>query len=106
MWLAAQGVSYGRLLRWRTLVVEGDLNHVLTPRQSVPSMMHQGGRRSLERQRARERAAQEAEVARLAARVKELETVNESLGKAIGLLHQMSEQEPDETPNTSDAPAS
>ena len=43
---------------------------------------------------ARERAAQEAEVARLTARVRELEQTNETLGKAIGLLHQMSEQEP------------
>ncbi|NQW71657.1 MAG: hypothetical protein HQ453_02925 [Actinobacteria bacterium] len=106
VWLAAQGVSYGRLARWRTLVFEGDLNHGLIPRQGVPMTIHQGGRRSLERQRARERAAQEAEVARLAARVKELEAVNESLGKAIGLLHQMSEQEPDEIPTPSDPTAS
>ena len=51
-------------------------------------------RTGIERQRARERAAQEAEVARLTARVRELEQTNETLGKAIGLLHQMSEQEP------------
>ena len=51
-------------------------------------------RSGIERQRARERAAQEAELARLTARVRELEETNAALGKAIGLLHQMSEQEP------------
>ncbi len=94
-WLAAQGVSYDRLKVWRTTVFEGDLERGLIPRQGVPMTLNQGARRSLERQRARERAAQEAEVARLAARVKELEAVNDALGKAIGLLHHLSEQEPD-----------
>lgn len=51
-------------------------------------------RTALEKARARERAAQEAEVARLTARVRELEGTNEALGKAIGLLHAMNEQEP------------
>lgn len=37
---------------------------------------------------------QEAENERLRARVQELEATNEALGKAIGLLHQLSEQEP------------
>ena len=54
------------------------------------------------RERARERAAHEAEVARLNARVRELEQSNEALGKAIGLLHVMNEQEPAATPTTTD----
>ena len=53
-----------------------------------------GKRTALEKERARERAAQEAEVAKLTARVRELEGTNEALGKAIGLLHAMNEQEP------------
>ena len=45
-------------------------------------------RTAMARARAAERAAHEAEVARLQARVRELEQTNEALGKAIGLLHQ------------------
>lgn len=59
-------------------------------------------RTALERQRARERAAHDAEVAGLKTRVKELEEANAALGKAIGLLHQMNVQEPDASPPTSD----
>lgn len=54
-----------------------------------------GKRTGIERQRARERAKQEAELARLNARVRELEETNTAPGKAIGLLHQLSEQEPE-----------
>lgn len=53
-----------------------------------------GKRNALERQRATERAAHEVEVARLSDRVRELEETNAALGKAIGLLHSMNEQEP------------
>lgn len=92
-WLEERGVSYDRLRRWRSAVFEGDLDCGLIPREGglvTPS----GERAGIARQRARERAAQQAEVARLTARVRELERTNEALGKAIGLLHQVSEQEP------------
>lgn len=50
-------------------------------------------------------AKQKAEVDRLRARVQKLKNTNDALGKAIGLLHQMNEQESDaatpETPTTS-----
>lgn len=105
-WLAGQCVSYDRLRRWRTAVFEGDVERGLVPRQGVLMTVPQGRRRGLEQQRAQERAAQEAEVARLQDRVRELEAVNDALGKAIGLLHQMSEQEPDATPPPSDPPDS
>ena len=59
-------------------------------------------RTGIAKQRAPERAAHEAELARLNARVRELEQTNEALGKAIGLLHQMSEQEPAVNPPTTD----
>ena len=105
-WLAEQAVSYDRLKRWRDAVFEGDLERGLIPREGVPVTVNHSSRKRLEQQRARERAAQEAEVARLQERVRELESVNEALGKAIGLLHQMSEQEPDAIPGPSDTPGS
>lgn len=45
------------------------------------------------------REQREAENQALRARVRELEATNEALGKAIGLLHQINEREPD-TPKT------
>ena len=63
-------------------------------------------RTALEKSRAAERAAHAAEVANLSARVRELEDTNNALGKAIGLLHAMSEEEPAETPATSDPSSS
>ena len=93
-WLAARDVSYERLRRWRDAVFEGDLDRGLIPREGSGMTVSPGKRTALEKERARERAAQEAEVAKLTARVRELEGTNEALGKAIGLLHAMNEQEP------------
>ena len=101
-WLAGQNVSFARLQRWRLTVFEGDLDRGLVPRKGGPMTMTPGQGRALERERAKERAEHEVEVARLSARVKELEETNAALGKAIGLLHQLSEQEPDATPGPSD----
>jgi transposase-like protein len=97
-WLAERGVSYNTLERWRSAVFEGDLDRGLIPREGGPVTVPPSKRRALERQRAEERATHEAEVARLQARVRELEETNDALGKAIGLLHQLSEQEPDANP--------
>ena len=94
IWLEEQGVSYSRLRRWRSAVFDGDLDRGLIPREGSGVTVPPEKRSGIERQRARERAAQEAELARLTARVRELEETNAALGKAIGLLHQMSEQEP------------
>lgn len=105
-WLAGQDVSYDQLRRWRLAVFEGDLDRGLIPRHGSAMTIPPSQRTSLEKQRARERAAHEAEIARLQARVKELEDTNDALGKAIGLLHQLSEQEPDATPTPIDPPAS
>ena len=101
-WLAARGMSYGRMRRWRDAVFEGDVDRGLIPREGSPMTVPPSKRTALEKARARERAAQEAEVTRLTARVRELEGTNEALGKAIGLLHSMSEQEPGETPTRTD----
>lgn len=105
-WLSARGVPYDRLRRWRSAVFEGDLDRGLIPREGSPMTIPPGKRTALERQRATERVEHEAEVARLNARVRELEETNAALGKAIGLLHQMSEQEPERTPLTTDPSAS
>ena len=94
-WLATQGVSQKRLRRWRAAVFDGDLARGLIPREATAMTVPPSKRTALERERARERAAQAAEVERLTARVRELEGTNEALGKAIGLLHAMNEQEPD-----------
>ena len=95
VWLVGQGVSYDRLRRWRSAVFDGDLDRGLIPREGGVVTVPPEKRTGIERQRAKERAGQEAELARLNARVRELEETNAALGKAIGLLHQMSEQEPD-----------
>ena len=63
-WLAGSGVSYERLRNWRSAVFAGGPRAGLVPRKGMPMTIHQGGRRSLERQRARERAEQDAEVTR------------------------------------------
>lgn len=95
-WLAARDVPYDRLRRWRDTVFEGDLDRGLIPREGSAMTVPPSERTALEKARARERAAQEAEVAKLSARVRELEDTNAALGKAIGLLHAMNEQEPAE----------
>lgn len=101
-WLAARGVPHMRLRRWRAAVFEGDLDRGLIPREGIPMTIPTGERRAIARRRAQEQAAHEVEVARLEARVQELEATNALLGKAIGLLHQMNEQEPDANPTRSD----
>ena len=71
-WLAGSGVSYERLRNWRSAVFAGGPRAGLVPRKGMAMTIHQGGCRSLERQRARERAEQKAEVARLNGRVEAL----------------------------------
>jgi hypothetical protein len=105
-WLAERGVSYDRLRRWRLAVFDGDLDRGLIPRDSGPVKIPPGQRAALERHHGKERAEHEAEVARLNARIRELEETNGALGKAIGLLHSMNEQEPDVPPTKNDPSAS
>lgn len=105
-WLSSRGVPYQRLRRWRSAVFEGDLDRALIPREGSPMTVPPSSRTSIARARAAERAAHDAEVATLNARVRELEQTNEALGKAIGLLHQMSEQEPAAISTTSDPSSS
>jgi hypothetical protein len=101
-WLVAQGISYDRIRKWRSAVFEGDLDRRLIPREGRPMTVSPAKRTAIEKQRAAERAAHEAEVAALSQRIRELEGTNDTLGKAIGLLHAMRDREPDETPTTTD----
>lgn len=105
-WLADQGVSHGRLRRWTEAVHFGDVLRGMVPRDDVHVSESQGIRRLQSKAVAAERAAHAAQLAALQARVNELEAVNDALGKAIGLLHQMSEQEPDENQGPGEPPAS
>lgn len=105
-WLAARDVSYKRFKRWRDAVFVGDLERGLIPREGSGMTIPPSKRTASERARAAEREAQDAERARLQARVHELERTNDALGKAIGLLHAMSEEEPAATPTTTDPPDS
>lgn len=99
-WLRGKGLKVTRFRRWRDAVLEGDLDRGLVPREGS-SMMNPKQRR----QSAAELARQEAREAELLARIAQLEATNEVLGKAIGLLHQLSEQEPD-TPETNEPSSS
>lgn len=101
-WLAARGVSYDRLRRWRMAVADGDLDRGMVPREGGLMGVSSVRQTAWEKARAAEQAAHEAEVAALTARIRELEGTTDALGKAIGLLHAMNEQEPAESPRTSD----
>lgn len=100
-WLADRGVSHDRLRRWQATVFDGDLDRGLIPREGGVSTP-QGKRISMAKQRDARIVRDEAELARLQARVRELEASNEALGKAIGLLHEMNVHEPDATPTIHD----
>jgi predicted oxidoreductase len=101
-WLVSRGLTYHRLRRWRESLYEGDLDRGLVPREGSYVTTPPVKRTAIARARAGEAARHEAELARLQARVDELEQTNEALGKAIGLLHARSEEGPDATPTTND----
>ena len=71
-WLK-QGVSYDRLRRWQVAVFEGDLDRRLIPREGSPMTVPPAKRTALERTPAAERAAHEADVAKLSERIRELD---------------------------------
>lgn len=100
MWLAGQSFTRHQFLRWRKMALEGDLDRNLIPREHG-GMTRTGGEWSaFEKARAKEIAEHQTEVEQLHARIRMLEGTNDALGKAIGLLHSMSEQEPDEPATT------
>ncbi len=100
-WLADKGLSSERLRRWQSALFDGDLDRGLIPREGGVRTP-QGKRISMAKQRDARIARDEAEIARLQARVRELEATNDALGKAIGLLHERNVNEPDAAPTIQD----
>lgn len=101
-WRAAQGVSIRQLRRWEAAVFAGDLDRGLIPREGSGVTVPPAKRTALAMAQTAKQERDEAELARLQARVCELEATNETLGKAIGLLHAMNAAEPDAAPTSSD----
>lgn len=95
-WLNEQGITTTRLYRWRNAVFDGDLDRGLVPRDSESMTATKHRRRIAEKS-----DEHSAEKEQLHARIRELEETNEALGKAIGLLHQLNEHEPDDTSQAS-----
>jgi hypothetical protein len=91
-----------QLRRWEATVFAGDLDRGLIPREGSGMTVPPAKRSALAQAQTAKRDRDEAELARLQARVRELEATNEALGKAIGLLHAMSADEPDAAPTSSD----
>jgi hypothetical protein len=105
-WLLQRDFSYDTMRKWCRTIFEGDLDRGLIPRDGSEMTIRPDRRTALEKLRAAERAAHAAEIARLSGRVRELEDTNTALGKAIGLLHAMSEEEPETPPTTPDESSS
>ena len=100
-WLVEHGISRDTVRRWRMAVFEGDLDRGLIPREGGVMTISPGERGALQKIRTAERNEHVQEVAKLNARIRELEDISTALGKAIGLLHSLNEQEPSTTPTPS-----
>jgi len=94
-WRAERGVSQRQFRRWRQTLFEGDLDRNLIPREHGGMTRTHGEWSAFEKARAKEIAEHQAEVEALQAHIQTLEGTNDALGKAIGLLHAMREEEPD-----------
>jgi hypothetical protein len=105
IWLAKQSMTEWTFRRWRKLVFEGDLDRNLLPREHGGMARTNGELSAFEKARAKEIAEHQSEVEQLKSRIRELEGTNTALGKAIGLLHELSVPEPD-TAQTNDPKSS
>jgi hypothetical protein len=77
------------------MVQEGDLDRNLIPREHGNMARTNGEWSAFEKARAKEIAEHQSEVEQLKGRIRDLEGTNTALGKAIGLLHELSVPEPD-----------
>ena len=93
-WLQQQPFSKATFYRWNRMVFDGDLDRNLVPRDHGSMNTSSSQRSAFEKARAKEQAEHDAELKALRERVRQLEGTNEALGKAIGLLHALNEQEP------------
>ena len=95
IWLEQQSLTWSLMRRWTTAVFEGELDRGLVPRESSGMASIPRQRRELvERSLSAQQKAHDAERDELNERIRSLEASNTALGKAIGLLHAMSEEEP------------
>ena len=95
-WLKQQPFSRHQFWRWQYAVFGGDLDRGLIPRESSGMTPDSKARRELSHQQGSiSKEQHEAALVALNARIRELEGTNDALGKAIGLLHAMREEEPD-----------
>ncbi len=102
-WREAHGYTEGYMRRWRHSVYDGDLARGLVPRQdgSMVSSSQPQRRTAAQHQdnNTRRIAELEARIAELESTNSTLESANDALGKAIGLLHELNAQEPDDDPD-------
>jgi hypothetical protein len=104
-WLASKSISDWTFRRWRTMLVQGDLDRGLIPREHDPMAPTNREVSAFERARAKEIAEHQSKVEQLEKRIAELEGTNSALGKAIGLLHELNVPGPGTTA-TNDQPGS
>ena len=105
-WLETQAFTEHMFRRWQAAVYGGDLERALIPRDDEGVSTEHAKRRRDAKGNSQRDAQRAARITELETRVRELEGTNEALGKAIGLLHKMNEQEPADTPTTTDQPGS
>lgn len=98
-WLERKGITKHHIGVFRAAVFDGDLDRGLYPRKGS-RMSFEGHRKLAAARRANQPedviARQQEKIERLEAELATQRQVSASLGKAIGLLQQVNEQEPDE----------
>ncbi|MDR6891519.1 hypothetical protein [Falsarthrobacter nasiphocae] len=106
-WLREQPFSRHQLTSWRSAYFEGDLDRGLIPRDTASMPSNPARLPHLEKLlAAREQEIQDlkdqhaAQIAQLREEAQAHRTVSEALGKAIGMMHTMSEHSSDPTPRT------
>lgn len=102
-WREQRGISATRLRTWRNAVYDGDLDMGLIPRKDSGVTSTPRYRKHI----AHSHDAKARRIAELEQRIGDLEKSNDTLqksndalGKAIGLLHEVSAQEPDDGQDT------
>ncbi len=95
-WLADKPFSRDQFRRWQAAVFAGELDRGLVPREGG-GMTPKRKREIVEQSVQALQDSHDAEVTALNDRIRMLEGTNDALGKAIGLLHAMREEEPNGT---------
>jgi len=96
-WLAERGISPGMMSQWRRAYLFGDLDRALVPRDTSTMNVSDAARvRQLELALEAERKARRVESEQFQVELERIRQVNDTLGKAIGLLHDRAgRQEPE-----------